>query len=105
MVQGTSRTSFVVQTGNQFYYTLVWIGSETFTVFFSFWIGQLRFSLFEMWSTRNLLDPEVSTCVGGIEPWISARVVAVLFDGVSDVRLDFRHRLFKNGDSESCHTI
>jgi len=35
----------------------------------------------------------------------TARVVAVLFDGVSDVRLDFRHRLYKNGDSESCHTI
>ncbi len=46
LAQGTSRTSFVVQTGNQFYYTLVWIGSETFAIFFSFWIGQRRFSLF-----------------------------------------------------------
>ncbi len=41
--------------------SIVWIGSETFTVFFSLWIGQRRFSLFEMWSTRNLLHPEVST--------------------------------------------
>jgi hypothetical protein len=66
LAQGTSRPSFVVPPGNRFYCILIWIGSETFTVFFSFWIGQRRFSLFEIWSTRNLLDPGVSTCVGGI---------------------------------------
>ena len=48
--------------------SIVWIGSETFTVFFSLWIGRRRFSLFEMWSTRNSLHPGVSkTCVGDTE--------------------------------------
>jgi hypothetical protein len=71
--------------------SIVWIGSETFTVFFSLWIGQRRFSLFEMWSTRNLCIQKFQRAL--VIPSSTARVVAVPFDGVSDVRLGFRHQI------------
>ena len=67
LAQGTPRTSFVVQTGNQFYCTLVWIGSETFTVFSRFGLGSEDFCCLKCGPTRNLLDrikPSLTTFWG-----------------------------------------
>ena len=71
LAQETLLSSFVVQTGNQFYRTSIWIDFGSFTVFPSIWIGPRRFTIYVVFYSSRFLSGDCFTqypCLTPV-PW------------------------------------
>ena len=61
LAQETLPSSFVVQTGNQFYRTSIWIDFGSFTAFSSIWIGPRRFTIYLVFYSSRFLSGDCFT--------------------------------------------